>query len=102
MSTSELKFVMAKLDVHFTDQVKEVFSENYFFGMVICVGDAAFSSCNYIYCIQELQEMVLEADIDGDGQVTGSQRRLKSTCDHILGHIRRVPSHDDCRIVCFF
>ena len=37
MSTSELKFVMAKLDVHFTDQ--------------------------------ELQEMVLEADIDGDGQV---------------------------------
>ena len=38
MSTSELKFVMAKLDVHFTDQ--------------------------------ELQEMVLEADIDGDGQVS--------------------------------
>ena len=37
VSTSELKFVMAKLDVHFTDQ--------------------------------ELQEMVLEADIDGDGQV---------------------------------
>ena len=90
MSTSELKFVMAKLDVHFTDQVKEVFSENYFVGMMIYVGDVAFSSCNcieYIYCIQELQEMVLEADIDGDGQVSGSQRRLKSTCDHILGYI---------------
>ena len=39
MSTSELKFVMSKLKVHFTGQ--------------------------------ELQEMILEADIDGDGQVGG-------------------------------
>ena len=39
MSTSELKFVMSKLKVHFTEQ--------------------------------ELQEMILEADIDGDGQVGG-------------------------------
>jgi len=37
VSTSELKFVMNKLNVHFTEQ--------------------------------ELQEMILEADIDGDGQV---------------------------------
>ena len=47
-------------------------SENDFLGVVICarVGDAAFcSNSNQIYCIQELQEMVLEADIDGDGQV---------------------------------
>ena len=40
MSTSELKFVMSKLKVHFTEQ--------------------------------ELQEMILEADIDGDGQVGGA------------------------------
>ena len=40
--------------------------------------------------------MVLEADIDGDGQVTVWQRRLKSTVDNILGHLRRVLSHDDC------
>ena len=39
VSTSELKFVMSKLKVHFTEQ--------------------------------ELQEMILEADIDGDGQVGG-------------------------------
>ena len=39
MSTSELKFVMSKLKVHFMEQ--------------------------------ELQEMILEADIDGDGQVGG-------------------------------
>ena len=37
MSSSELKFVMSRLGVNFTDD--------------------------------ELQEMVLEADIDGDGQV---------------------------------
>ena len=38
VSSSELKFVMSRLDVHFTDD--------------------------------ELNEMILEADIDGDGQVT--------------------------------
>ena len=37
VSSSELKFVMSRLDVHFTDD--------------------------------ELNEMILEADIDGDGQV---------------------------------
>ena len=66
-------------------------SENYFLGTVIrgSMGDTAFSSnSNRIYWIQELQEMVLEADIDGDGQVTVWQRRLKSIFDHILGHIR--------------
>ncbi len=40
VSSSELKFVMSRLDVHFTDD--------------------------------ELNEMILEADIDGDGQVTDS------------------------------
>ena len=39
VSASELKFVMSKLKVHFTEQ--------------------------------ELQETILEADIDGDGQVGG-------------------------------
>ena len=60
MSTSELKFVMAKLDVHFTDQ--------------------------------ELQEMVLEADIDGDGQVS-SFSNLNTVS--VSGDLRRVLSHDD-------
>ena len=60
MSTSELKFVMAKLDVHFTDQ--------------------------------ELQEMVLEADIDGDGQVRNFSN-LNTVS--VSGDLRRVLSHDD-------
>ena len=41
VSSSELKFVMSRLDVHFTDD--------------------------------ELNEMILEADIDGDGQVSVQQ-----------------------------
>ena len=50
MSTSELKFVMSKLKVHFTEQ--------------------------------ELQEMILEADIDGDGQVGGAVC-LQIFCDTV-------------------
>ena len=46
VSSSELKFVMSRLDVHFTDD--------------------------------ELNEMILEADIDGDGQVLEKARALIS------------------------
>ena len=57
MSTSELKFVMSKLKVHFTEQ--------------------------------ELQEMILEADIDGDGQVGGAVC-LQIFCDAAAGCVAQV------------
>ena len=52
MSTSELKFVMSKLKVHFTEQ--------------------------------ELQEMILEADIDGDGQVSGGRGAFKYSVTQLV------------------
>ena len=52
VSTSELKFVMSKLGVLFTEQVPK----------------KSYKMRHFLH-IQELQEMILEADIDGDGQV---------------------------------
>ena len=42
--------------------------------------------------------MVLEADIDGDGQVT----QMCTFVTKLAGDLRGVPSHDDCRIVFSF
>ena len=106
VSTSELKFVMAKLDVHFTDQVREVLVRMIFWeSWFVQEGDTAiFFNTN----LQELQEMVLEADIDGDGQVTEictffwpDLYQICAFVTRFLGDLRGVPCHDDCWIVCF-
>ena len=84
-------------------------SENDFLGIVIF---ASGWHCIFLqyqpYHLQELQEMVLEADIDGDGQVTEictffwpDLYQICAFVTRFLGDLRGVPCHDDCWIVCF-
>ena len=54
VSTSELKFVMAKLDVHFTDQVREVFGENDFLRIMICASGPSMGATAFYFKIPEL------------------------------------------------